>query len=76
MPLDRPGMALDEAKNVHAIGDRANHVVLNAIEAVMGDDLAAGTERRFRLEHAQIMTEDDLKRAVRLGGASTIGIIL
>jgi predicted amidohydrolase YtcJ len=55
---------------VHAIGDRANHVVLNAMEAVIGDDLAQGKERRLRMEHAQIMTPEDLKRAVRLGGMS------
>ena len=27
-------------------------------------------DRRLRIEHAQIMTEDDLARAVRLGGKS------
>ncbi len=38
------------------------------MEAAFGDDLMAARARRFRLEHAQIMTQDDLKRAVKLGG--------
>jgi len=52
---------------VHTIGDRGNHVVLDAMEDVIGSDLSQGKERRMRLEHAQIMTPDDLRRAVRLG---------
>lgn len=43
-------------------------MVLDAMEAAFGDDLTAARARRFRLEHAQIMTQDDLKRAVKLGG--------
>jgi predicted amidohydrolase YtcJ len=38
------------------------------MEAVVGDDLTAGRERRMRLEHAQIMQESDISRAVKLGG--------
>ncbi|ORX33527.1 amidohydrolase family-domain-containing protein [Kockovaella imperatae] len=50
--------------NVHTIGDKANHVVVNAIEAALqGKDAA----RQFRLEHAQIMALDDLNRAAKLG---------
>ena len=40
------------------------------MEVVIGEDLAVGKERRLRLEHAQIMSHDDLQRATRLGGAS------
>ena len=34
-------------------------------------------DRRLRIEHSQIMTEDDLARAVRLGGTnrSTSGVV-
>ncbi|KAK4684230.1 hypothetical protein P7C73_g5961, partial [Tremellales sp. Uapishka_1] len=53
--------------NVHTIGDRANHIVLNAMEAAIASDRSAGRERRLRLEHAQIMTVNDLERAARLG---------
>jgi predicted amidohydrolase YtcJ len=28
-------------------------------------------DRRLRIEHAQIMTEDDLARAVKLGGKTS-----
>ncbi|BEJ17099.1 hypothetical protein CspHIS471_0605000 [Cutaneotrichosporon sp. HIS471] len=53
--------------NVHCIGDKANHVVLDAIEAAIGDDKEAGRARRLRIEHAQIFTQDDIKRAAALG---------
>jgi len=53
--------------NIHAIGDKANHVILNAIEAILGNDAQAKAQRRFRIEHAQIMTEEDLARSARLG---------
>jgi len=52
-------------QNVHAIGDRAGHAVL--------DGFAASPEAvRPRLEHAQILTPDDLQRVVDLGGESSI----
>lgn len=49
---------------VHAIGDRANQLVLDAIEKVMG--LNAKTKRP-RIEHAQLMRPQDIERAGRLG---------
>ncbi len=47
-------------QNVHAIGDRANGIVLDALESAFEDvDVAA---MRPRLEHAQIMTKADIQR--------------
>ena len=46
---------------VHAIGDRANTLALDAMEKVG----VAG--RRFRVEHAQILADADVPRFVRLG---------
>ncbi|OAA60714.1 amidohydrolase 3 [Cordyceps fumosorosea ARSEF 2679] len=58
--------------NIHAIGDRANRAALDAFEAALrdecgGDGSAAGLEtcahdRRFRLEHAQIIAPEDQPR--------------
>ncbi|PYO15514.1 MAG: amidohydrolase [Candidatus Rokuibacteriota bacterium] len=50
---------------VHAIGDRANTLTLDALEAA----LARGPwpDHRFRVEHAQILTERDIPRFRRLG---------
>jgi predicted amidohydrolase YtcJ len=50
---------------VHAIGDRANTLTLDALEAA----LARGPwpDHRFRVEHAQILTEGDIPRFHRLG---------
>lgn len=53
---------------VHAIGDRANHEVLNAFEQLRGfekkNNLPA---RRHRVEHLQVLHPDDLKRFGQLG---------
>ena len=46
---------------VHAIGDRANTLALDAMERVG----VAG--RRFRVEHAQVLTDADVPRFARLG---------
>jgi predicted amidohydrolase YtcJ len=49
---------------VHAIGDAANHEVLNAIEEL--NDTYKG-DRRWRIEHAQIIDPADLPRFKPLG---------
>jgi len=49
---------------VHAIGDRANTMVLDVFERVR----AGGSPRsRLRVEHAQILTPADIPRFARLG---------
>jgi predicted amidohydrolase YtcJ len=50
---------------VHAIGDAACHVVLDAFERAA----AAGTNHRLRnrIEHVQLLHPDDLERLSRLG---------
>jgi len=55
---------------VHAIGDRANGIVLDAFEASLkGVNVTAS---RPRLEHAQMMTESDMKRLGRLGVIASV----
>jgi predicted amidohydrolase YtcJ len=48
----------------HAIGDEGNHVLLNALETVYGDDLA---DARCRSEHAQHLLPQDIGRFGELG---------
>ena len=51
--------------NVHAIGDRGNRIALDAFAAALA---AHPTEdHRFRIEHAQILHPDDIRRFVALG---------
>ncbi len=50
--------------NVHAIGDRANRVVLDAFEQALGTVPVA--DHRFRVEHAQILHHADIPRFARL----------
>ena len=51
---------------VHAIGDRANTLVLDTFERVLGERPAARA-LRLRVEHAQILAEGDIGRFARLG---------
>lgn len=44
----------------HAIGDRGNRLVLDTYAAVLGDD--AGSDHRWRIEHAQVVASDDIAR--------------
>jgi len=50
---------------IHAIGDRGIHMALNAFERAL---LVNGTtNRRHRVEHAQLIAKDDLRRFGQLG---------
>ncbi len=46
--------------SVHAIGDRANRMVLDVLEELR--NVKRGKEIRFRIEHAQHLSPDDVKR--------------
>ncbi|KAJ8077031.1 hypothetical protein PM082_001454 [Marasmius tenuissimus] len=56
--------------NVHAIGDRANGIVIDAFEASL--EGANVTALRPRLEHAQIMTPEDMARLGKLGVIASV----
>ncbi|MGA7295987.1 MAG: amidohydrolase [Rhodanobacteraceae bacterium] len=49
----------------HAIGDRGNRHVLDVYEKVLGDE-ATTTDHRWRVEHAQIVSLQDIPRFARL----------
>ncbi|MBC7794113.1 MAG: amidohydrolase [Clostridia bacterium] len=57
----KSAIATDWQLAVHAIGDDANHLVLDAFEH------AGAGGRRFRLEHAQVLMPADLGRFAKLG---------
>ena len=50
---------------IHAIGDHANRMVLDAYEAAL--DSVPTADHRFRIEHAQILHRQDLTRLAALG---------
>ncbi len=50
--------------NVHAIGDRANRIVLDQFEAALREVPTA--DHRFRVEHAQILRYQDIPRFAEL----------
>lgn len=52
---------------IHAIGDRGNRLVLDLYEKAFADDPKALAAARFRIEHAQIVSEADKPRFARLG---------
>lgn len=49
---------------VHAIGDKANHTLLNIFERVSREN--GPRDRRFRIEHAQHIAPSDILRFARL----------
>ena len=52
---------------VHAIGDRANNIVLNVFEQALKANPAKARDARFRIEHAQVLTLGDIPRFHQLG---------
>jgi predicted amidohydrolase YtcJ len=51
--------------NVHAIGDRGNRIVLDAFETAL--KAVPKADHRFRIEHAQVVSPQDIPRFARLG---------
>ncbi|KAL2260958.1 hypothetical protein VTK26DRAFT_4912 [Humicola hyalothermophila] len=73
--LARSWSAAGYQVNIHAIGDLANRLAIDALETALADlcpgdkhDLATCQARhRFRIEHSQIIHPDDQKRMHALG---------
>jgi predicted amidohydrolase YtcJ len=57
---DRAGLQIA----IHAIGDKANHLILNMYEEVGNQNGAR--DRRFRIEHAQHLAPADIPRFAKL----------
>jgi predicted amidohydrolase YtcJ len=61
--------------NTHAIGDRGNREVLDAYQRALedhvensgGEAVPGRTDHRFRIEHAQLLSPDDIPRFANLG---------
>ncbi|OGT27260.1 MAG: hypothetical protein A2Z17_00870 [Gammaproteobacteria bacterium RBG_16_66_13] len=53
---------------IHAIGDRANHEVLEGLAALRKHEAERGwPRRRHRIEHLQLVHPDDMQRPAELG---------
>jgi len=61
LEADRRGFQI----GIHAIGTRGNHLVLDAYEKAMQAN--GRRDARHRIEHTQILIEEDLSRLARLG---------
>ena len=57
---------------IHAIGDRANRLALDAIEEVRGGPFPAISSLRPRIEHAQVLNRADIDRFARLGVIASV----
>jgi predicted amidohydrolase YtcJ len=54
--------------SIHAIGDKANHIVLNAFEKLQSIQARSMNESiRHRIEHLQLLHPNDLHRLSKLG---------
>ncbi|KAI9508025.1 amidohydrolase 3 [Russula earlei] len=58
--------------NIHAIGDRANEVVLDIFEDILNKPGADVNKWRPRVEHAQVIQRSDLERIGRLGVIASV----
>ncbi len=66
--LERLALDADAAGiqlTVHAIGDEANGYLMDMLERIVAKN--GDKDRRFRLVHAQVMTDRDIARAGELG---------
>jgi predicted amidohydrolase YtcJ len=59
--LDKAGFQI----GIHAIGDKANHWVLNTYEKAQ--QLNGKRDSRHRIEHAQVLHDNDIQRFTALG---------
>ena len=61
---------------IHAIGDRAAHVALNSFEQAHRHldeiQITKAPRLRYRLEHVQLITPEDLERMRRLGVVASV----
>ncbi len=64
-PIARDALRTGFQLNVHAIGDRANRMVLDVFEDALAEHPTA--DHRFRVEHAQILHRHDIPRFAELG---------
>jgi predicted amidohydrolase YtcJ len=53
--------------HVHAIGDKANRILLDIYERVLTEQKLIGTDHRWRVIHAQVVYPGDIARFARLG---------
>jgi predicted amidohydrolase YtcJ len=72
-PIDRElavaAVELGGGAAIHAIGDRAGKATLDVFEAMIGGGVAP---ERLRLEHASVLTDDDIARIARLGVIASV----
>jgi predicted amidohydrolase YtcJ len=66
MEADRSGLQVA----VHAIGDRANHIILDIFEKTMQTN--GERDRRWRIEHAQHLLPEDFERFGKLGIVASV----
>src|ERR1044071_2706662 len=56
--------------SIHAIGDKANNILLNYFEEIEKEN--GPRDRRFRIEHAQHLAPADIARFARLGVIASV----
>ena len=63
--MAKAGDAFGAQVVIHAIGDKANNIVLNIYEKISKEN--GDRDRRFRIEHAQHLLPDDIARFSKSG---------
>jgi len=55
---------------VHAIGDRANHIIIGLFEDIVDKNVVR--DRRWRIEHAQHLLDEDIERMGKLNVIASV----
>jgi predicted amidohydrolase YtcJ len=66
-PFLEKALAVGAQVATHAIGDRGNRLTLDGYGAVFSASPAMGRAARWRIEHAQIVSDADLPRFAKMG---------
>lgn len=65
--ITRDGMKAGFQVNTHAIGDRTNREILDIYENVINEFPEQSSDHRFRVEHAQHLSLEDIPRFGQMG---------
>jgi len=69
LPVAERSLALGGMVAVHAIGDAANHEVMDLMETLI---YKGADPRDLRIEHASVLTQPDVERMADLGILATV----
>ncbi len=72
LEIGRKALKMGICPAIHAIGDRANQVVISGLEELKSEGLFQDSKFMPRIEHVQIIQRSDVRRMARMGIAASM----